>query len=93
MIIEFDGELKRLIIFNQIVKFENLVHVELLEKIVESQAQEFPYYNSEVRVLTSEGECYLLAQSANKEKMLVVAKEVAQYVGLPFVIDDTFYRL
>lgn len=93
VIIEFHGKLKRLIIYNQIIEFKDLVQVELLEKVVESRAQEFPYHSAEVRVLTSQGDSYLLAQSASQEKMSRMAKEIAEYIGLPFLIDDAFYRL
>lgn len=93
VIIEFNSELKQLVIFNQIIKFKDLVQVELLEKVVESKAQEFPYHSAEVRVTTAQGECYLLAQSANQEKMSIMAKEIAGYVGLPFLTDGALYRL
>lgn len=93
VIIDFNCKLKRLLVFNQIIKFQDLVRVELLEKVVEPGPQEFPYHRAEVRVTTAQGECYLLAQSANQEKMSIMAKEIAEYVGLPFVIDETVYRL
>ncbi|MDP2565764.1 hypothetical protein [Pseudoalteromonas marina] len=93
VIIEFNSELNRLVVFDQIIKFQDLVRVELLEKVVEPGPQEFPYHSAEVRVTTAQGECYLLAQSSNQEKMSIMAKEIAEYVGLPFVTDGTLYRL
>ena len=93
VVVEFDRKEDLLFVFNEIIKFQDLVKVELLRKIVESKTQEFPFYIAQIRVLTTQGEYYLLSQGSDQSKMLLVAKAISKFVDAPLRIDDTTYRL
>lgn len=89
----FDSELKGLSGFDEFVGYQDMVQVELLKKIVGGRTQKEPFRSGEIRLLTANGERYLLVEGACEIKMHEIAKAVAEFVHVPLVVDDTLHRV
>lgn len=71
------------------LRFDDMVEIEVLKKIVGGKTQSEPFSSGEVVLLKKDGSRYLLVEGGNFDVLKKIASEIAEYTNTPLHIDKT----